>query len=72
MQTRCRSSERLKQAIGRWWRRYIVDECPETRIERLRLERINNIKIEIALREALRLTALENSNTASAKLMAPN
>ena len=72
MQTRSRSSERLKQALGRWWRKYIVDECPDTRIERLRWERINNIKIEIALREALRLTAIENSSTEAAKLMAPN
>jgi hypothetical protein len=61
MQTRSRSSERLKQAIGRWWRGYIVDECPDTRIERIRLERINNIKMDIALREALRLAEIENS-----------
>ena len=61
MQTRSRSSEWLKQAIGRWWRRYIVDECSDTRIERIRLERINNIKMDIALREALRLAEIENS-----------
>ena len=61
MQTRSRPSEWLMQVIGRWWRRYIVDECPDTRTERLRLERINNIKIDIALREALRLAEIENS-----------
>ena len=54
MKTRSRPPEWLMQSIGRWWRRYIVDECPDTRIERLRWERINNIKIDIALREALR------------------
>ena len=61
MQTRSRSPEWLVQVIGRWWRRYIVDECPDTRTERLRLERINNIKMDIALREALRLAEIENS-----------
>ncbi|MGA7329294.1 MAG: hypothetical protein WBX25_33630 [Rhodomicrobium sp.] len=56
MQTRSRF-ERLKHAIGRWWRRHIVDECPDSRMERLSLER--NVKMNMDLREALRSWEIE-------------
>ncbi|MGO9170382.1 MAG: hypothetical protein ACLP7P_00220 [Rhodomicrobium sp.] len=53
-------SERMKHVFGRWWRKYIVDECPDARQERLRWELIDGLKQNIDLREAVRLWELEN------------
>jgi predicted alpha-1,6-mannanase (GH76 family) len=47
--------ERLNQVFGKWWRKYIVDECPDARIERLRMERLKNIEQDVALLQAMRL-----------------
>ncbi len=48
-------SEGFNQAFARLWRKYVVDECPDARKERLRQEHIDNIKQAIALLEAMRL-----------------
>jgi hypothetical protein len=53
-------SNRLQQAFGRWWRKYIVDECPEARAERIRQERMEDLKVYTALREAMRLWEIES------------
>ncbi|MGO8952955.1 MAG: hypothetical protein ACLPWS_11865 [Rhodomicrobium sp.] len=47
--------ERLNQAFGKWWRKYIVDECPDARIERLSIERVKDIKQDVALLQAMQL-----------------
>lgn len=52
--------ERMKHVFGRWWRKYIVDECPDARQERLRWELIDGLKQNVDLREAVRLWELEN------------
>ena len=54
------NSESIKLAFGRWWRKYIVDECPDAREERIRQERIENIKICADLQEAMRLWELRH------------
>jgi len=46
---------RIKQAFARIWRKYVVDEDPDSRVERIRCERIEDLKINSDLREAMRL-----------------
>jgi hypothetical protein len=29
--------QKIERALGRFWRKYIVDECPDDRLERLHL-----------------------------------
>ncbi len=45
--------KRLKQAAARFWRAFIVDECPDDK-ERVRQERISNIMHNVVLLEAMR------------------
>ncbi len=49
------SFETIKQAFAKFWRRYIVDEDPDERIERIRRARIEDLKINSDLLEAMRL-----------------
>ncbi len=53
-------SERINQVLGKWWRKYVVDECPKSRRERLRRELIPGIKQDVTLQEAMRQWAIEN------------
>ena len=47
----------LHQAPGRFWRKYICNEDPDDRRERLRLERISNQNMaDAALRDAFRVS----------------
>ena len=57
MRTRSRSGP-LGEVFSRYWRK-IVDECPDSRRERLRLERICGQE-RIALLEAIRLWEIDN------------
>ncbi len=52
--------ERIGRAFGKRWRKYIVDECPDARVERIRQERIEDIKIYADLRESMRLWEIQN------------
>ena len=45
--------ERMRQAFGRLWRKYIVDECPACRIERIREKRLENLRICADLLQAM-------------------
>ncbi len=49
---------RVKQAVGRLWRRFIADECPSEK-ERIRQQRIDNIMHNVVLTEAMRRWQLE-------------
>ncbi len=53
MRTRPQSG-RLGQVFAKWWRRIVVDECPDERRERIRRERIDRILLDIVALEALR------------------
>ncbi len=55
--------ERINQVLGRWWRKYVADECPDARRERLRLEFIDLVKHDVVLREALRLRAIDRQGS---------
>lgn len=44
---------RLRDVLLKGWRRYIVDECPDARIERIRRERINRIKQDLDLMDSM-------------------
>ena len=48
-----------------WRSQLIVDECPEEKQERIRKERIDNILINVAAREALRRWSLERERRLS-------
>jgi hypothetical protein len=52
-------SGRLNEVLARWWRKMVVDECPEARRERLLQEHIDDIKQGIAVFEARRLWEIE-------------
>ncbi len=52
-------SGRLRLIARRWWRKF-KGEVPDERLERIRRERINNIKNDVALREAMRLWLVQN------------
>lgn len=47
-------SGQIHQALGKWWRKHIVDECPDSRRERLRWELIHGIEQDSTLQEAMR------------------
>ena len=49
----------------RFWRQFIVDECPEEKRERIRKERIDNILMNVAAREAFRRWSLERERRLS-------
>ncbi len=50
----------ISQALGRWWRKFVVDEDPDARRERLHWELIHRIQRDMASREARRLGEIEN------------
>ncbi len=56
-------SERIKQVFARFWRRYVVDEDPDGRRERIRRERMEDLKINSDLREAMRLWENQRNQT---------
>jgi len=60
-------SKRLRQAFGNLWRKYVVDECPDDRAERLREKRIGNIMHDVVLLEAMRRWELENEKSRVSK-----
>lgn len=45
----------FRQTLRAWWRKYIVAECPDARLERIRQERIEHIQVCADLREAMQL-----------------
>ncbi len=49
--------------LDRLWRKYIADECPDARRERLWLEFMNDLKQDPDLREAMILWELENQKS---------
>lgn len=53
--------QRLNRAVGRLWRKFLVDECPDEK-ERKRSRRIENIMHDVVLLEAMRRWELENKN----------
>ncbi len=58
----------LKLILGQWWRKYIVDECPDARRERLRIE---DIRIAADLREAFLRWEVEHKKHAHQKIGNP-
>ncbi len=50
---RVRRAVRPKEVLRKFWRHFIVDECPDEK-ERIRRERINNIMQSVVLLEAMR------------------
>jgi hypothetical protein len=54
--------EWLKQVFARSWRKFVVDEDPDSRTERLRRESIADMdaKVHAHMREAIRLWAIAN------------
>ena len=49
----------MRALIGSLWRRYVVDECPDARWERLHTEIIARARADHALSEAFELWELE-------------
>jgi len=60
-------TQRLKQVFGKLWRKFLVDECPDDKAERLRRKRINNIMHDVILLETMRRWALENEKSRVSK-----
>ncbi len=60
-------TQRLKQVLGRLWRKFVVDECPHGEAERLRRKRIDNIMHDVILLEAMRRWELENEKSRVSK-----
>ena len=54
-----RPGRRLKQILRKFWREFIIDECPDEK-ERIRQERINNIMHNVVLLEAMRRWEIES------------
>ncbi len=55
----------LNERLGRWCCKYIADECPDARVERLHIERLNHLKAASSLRQALRLWQQEHLKSRS-------
>ena len=53
-----RASRRLKRRLGKLWRDFIADECPDEK-ERVRQERIDNIMHSVILLETMRRWEIE-------------
>ena len=49
----CVPCRRFKQAFGRLWRKFVVDESPDEK-ERARRKRIDNIMHDVVMLEAMR------------------
>ena len=47
-------SERLKQSLGGFGRKYVADEDPDARMERIRRQRIEDLKVQSDLLTAMR------------------
>ena len=58
-------SARLRRALARGWRKFIGDEDPEERRERIRRERIKYIVADVAMLEAMRRWEIENKKRTS-------
>ncbi len=56
-----------KNVVGKYWRRYIVDECPDEKWERIRRERIANIMMGVVALEAARQWEIENAKLSFSK-----
>ncbi len=56
----------LKRVLGRLWRKFAVDQCRDKR-ERIRRERISNIKNNVRLLEAMRRWEIESGAVAYLK-----
>jgi hypothetical protein len=56
----------LKRSAGKFWRRYVVDECPDEK-ERRRRQRIGNIMHDTILLEAMRRWRIESEKAANTK-----
>jgi len=50
----------VTSAVVRCWRHYLVDECHDERMERIRRERIQNIWLGVATLEAARQWQIRN------------
>ena len=48
-------SEQVKLALGRFWCKYLVDEDPDSRAQRVRLERMEHMRINSDPIQAMRL-----------------
>jgi len=55
-------SVRIWCAVAQWCRLLVMDEYPDDRRERIRRERIDNIKEAVRTREAIRLWEIENQD----------
>ncbi len=53
-------STRLATAFATFWRSYVVDECADEKMERIRRERLSNLEVDIAMIEAMRRWLAEN------------
>jgi hypothetical protein len=55
-----RKGSLIKEFHAKYWRKLVVDECPNEKAARLRRERVHNIILNVTALEAMRLWALEN------------
>jgi hypothetical protein len=56
----------LKRSAGRYWRKYVADECPDEK-ERRQRQRIDNIMHDVILLEAMRRWRDESEKAANTK-----
>ncbi len=52
----------IKQTLGRWRRKYSVNECPEACEERVRLEQIAELNVYADFRKAIWLWEFHRRN----------
>jgi hypothetical protein len=69
------SSSRFRGGLGRglarWWRSYVVNECPDERALRIRQERIARIKQDVELLEAMRVWEAWHETEKASSLSTP-
>ncbi len=61
----------FSRVLARWWRNYVVDECPDERTLRVRRERIARIKQDVELLEAMRMWKAWNDMNKARSLSTP-
>ena len=54
----------MMRALSRWWRRFVADEDPYTRRERIRRERLQNFWLHIQIYEQMREAVAESKKAA--------